>query len=473
VRVRRAFWSALALVAVGGVIAFAVEHADVPPRVLAPYVERRAAGHHPAADSAGQIVAEALMALDRGQRESRPLVPLPVTAPAARAQPRAPDSLVFVGSSEDARRAIERAEPGDEIVFAPGTYRFSGPAIHAGQPGTPTLPITVRADDARTVTLEFDMIEGFLVSAPYWSFENLTIRGVCARHSACEHAFHIVGEATHFVARHNTIIDFNAHFKINGSAGFYPDSGLIEGNVIRNATVRDTGNPVTPIDLVAASHWRIRGNRISDFAKAGSDRVSYGAFAKGGGVDNRFEQNVVVCERRLHHVPGQRVGISLGGGGTGGDACRNGRCITEQEAGVIASNLIASCSDDGIYLNRAAMSRIVHNTLVDTGGISARFGESSADVEGNLVDGLIRERAGATLHERDNIDTSAVELYLGLHPVRDFFFDALALDLRWRARPPRRDGVSVPPPDLCGAPRSLAPTLGAFEDIGRCRLADN
>ncbi len=41
----------------------------------------------------------------------------------------------------------------------------------------------------------------------------------------------------------------NAHFKVNGSGGAYPDFGVIEGNTLRNGSVRDTGNPVTPVDL--------------------------------------------------------------------------------------------------------------------------------------------------------------------------------------------------------------------------------
>ena len=95
--------------------------------------------------------------------------------------------------------------------------------------------------------------------------------------------------------------------------------------------MRDTANPVTPIDLVAASHWTIRGNLITDFIKGGGDRISYGAFAKGAGAHNVFEQNVVVCEAHAARTPGQRVGLSLGGGGTGKPYCRDGRCIIEQE----------------------------------------------------------------------------------------------------------------------------------------------
>jgi Right handed beta helix region len=455
------------LVAVGGTIS-AIEKLETPPRRLAPWVERRAAGHRAIIQRIGHELSAVLLALDRGRDAFHD--PLPVPSIDAHAPPH-PQRQVIVGSANEALEAIDSAQPGDVITFIPGTYRFDGVYINVHGPGTPDAPITVRADKPRSVVLEFNMVEGFLVSAPYWSFENLTIRGVCADHSNCEHAFHVVGGASHFVARGNEIVDFNAQLKINGSGGDYPDWGLIEGNVIRNSAPRETANPVTSIDLVAASHWRIVGNRISDFVKAGSDYTSYGAFVKGGGADNQLLRNVVVCEDRLRGFPGQRVGLSLGGGGSDPDACRDRRCITEQDQGVIASNVVASCSDDGIYLNRAAMSAVTHNTLIDTAGIAARFGESSADVDGNLVDGPIQALAGAILHTNDNRMTEIPMLYLGAHPVRRLFADTMKLDLHWRGNPPRRKRIDTRPADLCGAPRPPTPAYGAFEDIARCAVA--
>jgi len=454
------------VVATTAVCVAIVDRAQIPPRRLGPYLEHRADGHRPSIENAGHWLREWLVAVDRGV----PVVhrPLPVPSVTFEALPPA-RRTVTVASADALRRAIAEAQPGDTIMLMPGTYRFQGPSVRIERAGTATDPIVVRAEVAGSVDLEFDVLEGFYVAAPYWVFADLVIRGVCADHSACEHAFHVVGHGTHFVARHNVVVDFNAHFKINGERGDYPDFGRIEGNALTNSRIRDTGNPVTPIDLVAASHWRVTGNRISDFVKAGSNRVSYGAFAKGGGRDNVFEQNVVVCEDKLRGAPGQRVGLSLGGGGTGAGACRDGRCITEQDASTLRANLIASCSDDGIYLNRSATSRIIDNTLLDTAGITVRFVESSADVEGNLVDGLIRAANGALLHARDNISTSPVWLFLGRHPARELFIDAGALDLRWHGQPPRRASVSeTAGRDMCGQRRAAQPVYGAFDDVAAC-----
>lgn len=452
------------LMAAGG--AWFLQQQGVSPRALAPYVERRSSGHNGVIEGAGRFMHAALLRLDRGN--PAPAVPLfpgigaqPQAAPAAAAE-------ILVAGSDDARRAIGAASPGDIITLLPGVYRFGRSSVAASRAGSAQAGIVVRARVPGTVTVEFDTAEGFVVSAPHWRFENLTIRGVCKVHSYCEHAFHVVGAASHFASVNNTVVDFNAHFKINGAGGHFPDHGRIESNTLRNDSVRDTANPVTPIDIVAASHWSVRRNLITDFIKGGGDRISYGAFAKGGGSNNVFEQNVVVCEARLHGAPGQRVGLSLGGGGTGKAYCRDGKCIAEQEQGVLRANLVASCSDDGIYLNNAAASKLVHNTLVDTGGIQVRYAASSADIEGNLVDGDIRGRDGALLRLDDNRSTPIALLYAGYHPARSPFRAPQELDFQWSGAAPRRAAAGLLTPDLCGAARPATPAYGAFEDIGPC-----
>jgi nitrous oxidase accessory protein NosD len=357
------------------------------------------------------------------------------------------------------------------LTFAPGVYRFSGRGITVHRAGRAGAPITLRAETPGTVTLEFELLEGIHVSAPHWVFENLTIVGVCRDHGACEHAFHVVGGATHVVIRNNDLRDFNAHVKINGSGGRFPDDGRIEGNRITNAAPRATDAPVTPIDIVAASGWRIEGNLIADFVKAGGDRTSYGGFAKGGGGGNVFARNVVLCEHRLRGADGgkgRRVGLSFGGGGSDLRACRDGRCAVEHERGVMRENLIASCSDEGIYINRAAQTQLVHNTVLDTAGISVRFGESAVQLAGNLSDAPIRVRDGATTVGENNLTSSLPAMYSGLSRVRAMFANADELDLRWANAAPLNEHEPGAGVDLCGEPRPAAAAYGAFEDIGRC-----
>lgn len=404
-----------------GAAAFALQRAGVAPRQLGPYLERRTSGHNPLIQTAGRWLGTRLVALDRGDDGPAPDLP-PHLALTLGAQDSPVDSAaggreVLVASIEELRMALAHAEAGDAITLLPGTYRIGTP-LDANRAGSAQAPVTVRARRPGNVVLEQQSSEGFRVSAPYWHFENLTMRGTCGDDSTCEHAFHVTGQARHFVARNNTLVDFNAHFKINGTQGSFPDHGLVESNTLTNTHARRTANPVTPIDLVAASDWTFRRNLISDFVKEGGDRISYGGFAKGGGARNLFEQNLVWCERRLRGLPGQRVGLSLGGGATGKPYCRDRACVVEQEQGTIRSNLIAACSDAGIYLNSAARSSVLHNSLVDTTGIDVRFPTSSADVEGNLVDGTIRSRNGGVLREHDNLSAAPLYAYLGYHPLR-------------------------------------------------------
>lgn len=478
--IKRLLITALLLGVVGCIgMAVVMEKFGVAPRTLAPYIEKRSSGHNPWIVRTGQLVGQTLQYLDRGPL----LLPVPLPALTAGVQKKLPASgvasvtgnqsasparVVMVASSEDAVAAIQRAQPGDRITFLPGLYRFNGARMSASQAGTADMPIVVRARDAGTVVLELEMVEGFTVSAPYWTFENLTIRGVCKDDSDCEHAFHVVGKAHHFTARNNLIEDFNAHFKINGERGDMPDAGLIEYNTLKNNRVRDTANPVVPIDLVAANGWKIRHNLIHDFIKGQGNMVSYGGFVKGAGSDNHFLQNMVFCEYMLRGHPGQRIGLSLGGGGTGKDFCRDRQCVSEQQDSSIQANLIAGCSDVGIYLNRAAASRVTQNTVIDTAGIDVRFPETSAELVGNLVDGAIRSRDGGSVNASDNSKSLVVQQYLGWHPIRSLFNGAEQLDYSWRNSGPPRQEIDLVPLDLCSPKRTVPAMRGAFDEFRSC-----
>ena len=258
--------------------------------------------------------------------------------------------------------------------------------------------------------------------------------------------------------------------KINGEDGQFPDHGVIEGNTMTDTAPRVTENPIAPVDLVAANEWVIRGNIITDFIRAPGKggEPPYGGFVKGEGEGNVLERNLVVCEWKLRDVPGERVGLSLGGGGTGMPFRRmKGLSGFEQVGGVVRDNLVAFCSDDGIYVNRSARSVIDHNTLLDTAGIDVRFIESSATVTANIVDGAIRKREGSSLQSWDNAMPFLPGLFAGLHPQRSLFRDPAALDLAWRKAPPPL-AETEPRADLCGQERGPASPPGAFGDYAAC-----
>jgi hypothetical protein len=310
--------------------------------------------------------------------------------------------VVWISSAEHLRRVLLTVEPGATIQFRPGVYHFSGRSMAVDRPGELENPITLRAAALGEVTLTFDLLEGFRIHAPHWIVENLVIDGVCTDDTRCEHAFHIVGEARSTVLRDNWVTNFNAAVKVNGANGATPDDGLIEHNFFANDAPRDTAKPVTPLDLVAVSGWRVRGNVVADFAKRGGDGISYAAFFKGGGGDNLFEHNLVRCEWRHHG--GIRNGLSLGGGGTSDGACRGGSCDAEQRDSVLRGNVILDCPNDvGIYLNKAAGTLIHNNLILNTRGIDVRFPETDAMIANNVIDGRILRRDGGSFTAERNV----------------------------------------------------------------------
>jgi hypothetical protein len=438
------------------------------PREWAPYLQRRALKHRPLIVNSLDLVAWWLIHADRLAPSEPFKLPASLGASADRSGTAPDGRLRVVASLQALSEAAANAQPGDVIQLAPGKYHFGGYSIKFNQSGTAAAPITLRAARLDDAVIESDGVETFHVGAPYWHFENLSMRGVCGNHSDCEHAIHVVGGATGVVIRNNRFLDYNAHVKINGEGGQFPDRGVIEGNTFTDTAPRMTENPVTPIDLVAASDWRISGNIIADFVRADGGNATYGGFVKGAGEGNVMERNLVVCEWKLHGGTGQRVGLSLGGGGTDLDARREqGHNGFEQIGGVIRDNLIASCDDAGIYLNHAARSLIDHNTLLDTAGIDARFLETSATVTANIVDGTVRARDGASLRAMDNAVPFLLTLFTGWHPQRGFFTDPEALDLTWRKEPDRLPD-SDPSVDLCGRRRGGQSAPGAFDDFVFC-----
>lgn len=387
-------------------------------------------------------------------------------APAARAQGR----IVPVSDAAALTAAIAAARPGDTILLGPGDYLLRH-KLNLVAAGRPDAPITLRGQTLGQARLLFSdatgVVEGLHVQAPDWVLENLDIEGRCAADDNCEHALHIVGQADRTVLRGSRLHGFNAQIKGNGmdlggAAGWeWPDDVLIERTEFFNPAPRSTGNPVTPIDVVGGRRWILRGNFIHDHAKGGGDGISYAAFLKGNSRDGLFERNLVVCE--LLHRGRTRLGLSFGGGGSGPDRiCEDGTCTPEHRGGIMRNNLILHCpADVGIYLNEAADSQVLHNTLYDTNGIDVRFAASSVTLIGNLLPGRIRDRdGGKSVRDLNRENVTAAQWAA-------WFVDAGDLDFRLKAGAEITDGGRALPPlpdDYCGAARADGrPDLGAME----------
>lgn len=320
--------------------------------------------------------------------------------------PLEPKRKRVVSTSAELISAIRNAEAGDEIILQPGIYSIESRRIEVTGSGTPEKPILVRSEEFGRVILEMNTQEGFWINGAYWTFENLDIKGTAKNDDYGEHAFHVVGGGKGFVLRNSRIREFNSMIKGNGHKNkegevVFPDGVLVENNSFFNSKIRETSHPVAFIDVVGADAWTIRGNLIADFVKGQGDRISYAAFLKGNGSDGIFENNLVIGEYQT--TGGFRVGLSLGGGGSGAKFCRGESNAIEFTGGIIRNNIIMYCFDVGLYLNKAKDTKVFNNTFYKTMGIDVRFSASSAVIQNNLLTGRIKERDGGTSLGKNNL----------------------------------------------------------------------
>ena len=426
---------------------------DRTPGELIRYAKRRLEGH----PNLEAIALPPLHWVQARVERPVPLGPLPTLGKGQQTQAlpslqgQSATSNIVAKTAEEIINAVKQAKAGQTITLAPGTYRINT-NVSTAAAGSAFQRITVRAAQPGQVHIEFNAQEGFKVSQPYWVFENLNIRGVCAQHDYCEHAFHVVGKASYTVIRNNHIEDYNAHLKINGTDGDWPDNGLVQYNTLTNTQPRATGNPVTPVDLVAASQWHLEDNLISNFVKRGSNQVSFGLFMKGAGSGGRVERNLVICTPTDISQPGERVGMSFGGGGTGKSFCRDQRCDSEHTGGIAANNIIAHCNDTGLDVNKASKITFAFNTLINTSGIGIRGGSSEVRLYGNMYEGKVRAAHRSVLRHEMNQIMNAVKV----------FTNGDLLQLGWREKPENILSMPGNRIDFCGLLRSDGTPPGAL-----------
>lgn len=423
------------------------------PQELIRYLKRRLEGHN----KLEAVLLPPLHAAQRHFEREPPAGPLPTLGKGQQAQaiqePMAGIShQLYVDSPQAIQQALRDAKAGTRIVIAPGLYPFNR-TLGLGNNGRSDEPIVLSAAQPGTVWFQFGHVEGILVNRSHWVFENLDIRGVCKRHDDCEHAFHVVGRGAFTTIRNNRITDFNAHIKVNGHSGEWPDHGLLAYNTLTNSSARETTKPVTPLDLVGANHWRVQDNLVSNFVKRDGNRVSYGLFMKGASEGGRIERNLVICSPSDISRPGVRVGISFGGGGTGPTACRDKSCQAyEHRLGLAANNIVAHCNDTGLDVNQSIQIVLAHNTLINTSGVATRGTRAQARLYGNLYEGIARARNGSSLTTEFNEPLA----------YNQAFMDADGLILNWQYPPERVPSFNNIQDDFHRLPRSPGSPPGAL-----------
>lgn len=380
-----------------------------------------------------------------------------------------------VSNVSQLQSALASAQAGDEIVLADGTYDVTQ-NLGCSAEGTAASPIVVRAANRHAAHIRFNATEGFKVSGRYWMFDGLDIEGVCAVDNDCEHAFHVTGHAENFVLRNSRVRNFNAQLKVNAAkngSGVYelPHRGLIERNEVYDTRARNTGNPVTKLNIDTGDDWVVRDNYLHDFSKAGG--ISYGAFMKSGGNRGIFERNLVICTKDAP-AGDTRIGLSFGGGGTGNEFCAPAfdagvACDPEHTDGVMMNNIVVNCSDVAIYLNKAKNTQVLFNTLIATNGVDYRFASSTGSAHGNVMSSVVRARDTGSFTAGTNSMNVAVGSWT------TWYQAPMSGDLRLKGDVSQLIGKAAAKApvtvDYCSRPRPTGGsyTLGALEhSLGDC-----
>jgi len=388
------------------------------------------------------------------------------------------ESTLYVSDAKSLLNALKKVQPGETILVADGEYLLQGKRfMTSSEIASESHPIILRAEHPGQAKLLLSSTEGIFLNHPYWTITGFRFIGKCSN-SACEHAIHIVGDANHTTVSNNEFIDFNAALKINGSKDQYPDNGTINNNHFHFTQPRNTRSSVTPVNLDHANNWVITHNIIRDFVKTGGNRISYGAFIKGGAINGIIENNLVICNTSQNQNTTSQVGLSIGGGGM-----NNRRDYAPYEAKniIIRNNIISNCNDVGIYINKGQESLINNNTLFNTSGIDIRFQESSAFIVNNLLSGKLRERDnGQLLVDSGNIvyGRSFFHNYDELNNVflspetGNFAISNNSVDIHKNAVSyPTQDKQNIT--DFCGQPLKGGETfIGAFSDKKGCFSAN-
>lgn len=170
--------------------------------------------------------------------------------------------------------AVERAQPGDAIRLAPGTYRHEQP-IRLATNGTAGAPIRIEAAEAKRPVLDFssqkfeEKLNGLVVAGDYWHLVGLEVTGaarfgfvVTGHHNVIEQCAAHENQGTGFEisapASHNLVLHCNSYRNVDrpsrgeNADGFGAKFAIGPGNVVRGC--RAWENADDGFDLWKAPH---------------------------------------------------------------------------------------------------------------------------------------------------------------------------------------------------------------------------
>jgi hypothetical protein len=202
-------------------------------------------------------------------------------------------------------------------------------------------------------------------SAAAWIFEDLIIKGVCPGADTNEHAFHITGGADRTILRHNKLIDFKSHVKLNldnTTSRIWPNDTWYLDNVFMDTAPQPGDKPFNALNLDGGRRHIVRGNLFVDLVAAADHRAS-AIYPKITTRDMVVEQNLIVCSK---HVSGgyDRAGISTGEAWNPNPYC-DGDCANV--GNVYRNNIIIGCTGPGnsfgIGVGYEKGTTYLHNTV--------------------------------------------------------------------------------------------------------------
>lgn len=370
------------------------------------------------------------------------------------------------------------AEDGDVIRLADGTYDVSADVVM--QLVAPNVTLISASRDASKVILDggaHAAREIIQIGASNVTVAHLTIR------NARDHHLHFTprgADITGGTVYGVVLVDGGQQFlKSNPDAGDHHVDGITvacstftmtaQGRAYVPQNPSNSGYPCYTggIDAHAARDWVVRGNRFAGIYCDVASLAEHAIHFWRGGRDQLIENNTIVdCARG--------IGLGLGATANGGyvrvypdDPFAADRIdpYVGNYGGLVRNNMIltqtSGTTDVGIGLEQALGVRVLHNTVVLTGGatgnaIEYRFANSLADLRNNIATQIVRRDDA-----RGTVESNQLQPPIGQ------FVDAAGGDLHLAAGAIGALDQGTPlaevMADLDGEPRGTPTDLGADE----------
>lgn len=352
----------------------------------------------------------------------------PATSDTCPPLPPPTGEVITVSTVTELQDAVNSATSNTTISIADGTYNLDGVYLRLD---TPHVTLRSASGNREAVILDgnYDTTEIVQIVASDVTIADLTLR------EAYYHPIHVM--STDAGDTEGTII-YNVHIidpreqaiKINpGTAGYYPDDGLIACSHIE---LTDAGRPhVNPtaggcytggVDAHQAQGWVIRDNLIEGFW-CENGLSEHGIHLWRGCRDTLVERNVLRDNAR-------GIGFGLE---TSGDArtypdnpCPGaGGGYVDYYDGFIRNNFVFVSRDAlfsseygfdcGVCLWQACGAQVLHNTVASTqapfSSVEWRFSNTDVDIINNLVSHNLRDRGG-TAYLAGNLEDAPLSLFV-------------------------------------------------------------